>query len=114
MTRTTTLLLQIPADVFEKIEHAAQLPSGCFLAPQNHATKAAFAIQAVLVVRYAALYATHHTATLDHRSFCLKLCLSDWTKEVDFQFHCREGFARSQSAKAIPIAASAMSQRIPP
>jgi hypothetical protein len=32
------------------------------------------------------------------RSFRFELCLPDWAKEIDFQFHRSEGFLRSETA----------------
>jgi len=48
-------------------------------------------------------------------SFRLEPCLPDRAKEINFQFDRSERFLRREGARnAMPIAASAISQRIPP
>ena len=91
------------------------LPSCRLLAAKHHTSRRRFRDQSVLLVGYVAFNVADGAATLHNGSFRSYLCLPDRAKEIDFQFDGSEGFLRARVlANAIPIAASAISQRIPP
>ena len=91
------------------------LPSCRLLAAKHHTSRRCFRDQSVLVVGNVALNVADRAATLNNGSYRSELCLPDRAKEIDFQFDGSEGFLRARVlANAIPIAASAISQRIPP
>ena len=77
--------------------------------------EAALATSRVLLVGYFALHIAHRAAALHDPSLRCESSLPYRSKEIDFQLHGGEGFLRARVlANAIPIAASAMSHRIPP
>src|SRR5258708_34961092 len=91
------------------------LPPCRLLAAKHHTSRRRFRDQSVLLVGYVAFNVADGAAPLHNRSFRSELCLPDLAKEIDFQFDGSEGFLRGKVlANAIPIAASAISQRIPP
>src|SRR6266568_8720139 len=91
------------------------LPSCRLLAAKHHTSTRRFRDQSVLLVGYVAFNVADGAATLHNGSFRSELCLPDRAKEIDFQFDGSEGFSGARVlANAIPIAASAISQRIPP
>src|SRR5215470_16023458 len=91
------------------------LPSCRLLAAKHHTSRRCFRDESVLLVDYVAFNVADGAATLYNGSFRSELCLPDRAEEINFQFNGSEGFLRARVlANANPIAASAISQRIPP
>ena len=91
------------------------LPSCRLHAAKHHTSRRCFRDQSALLVGYVAFNVADGAAPLHNGSFRSELRLPDRAKEIDFQFDGSEGFlGASVLANAIPIAASAISQRIPP
>jgi hypothetical protein len=85
------------------------------LAAKNHTRGSRFRDQSVLLVGDSALDVADRVVPPHDGSFRFELCLPDRAKEIDFQFHSSKGSSGARVlANAMPIAASAISQRIPP
>jgi len=97
------------------IRVSAKLPSHGLLVAKHRASGSRFRDQSVLLVGYFALHIAHRAAALHDPSLRCESSLPYRSKEIDFQLDGSEGFLRRKSAcECLPLAASAMSHRIPP
>ena len=97
------------------IRVSAELPSHGLLVAKHRASGSRFRDQSVLLVGYFALHIAHRAAALHDPSLRCEPSRPYRSKEIDFQLDGSEGFLRRKSAcECLPLAASAMSHRIPP